>query len=96
MNTTTLFDGAASASTFQAQIISQLGASLAQVPSTDPTVLAGYEAVYNVTAQQLLSSAVGQIEILLSLSGVPNNPKTVAIQVALQHPYRFAVFLLIR
>ena len=56
------------------------------VPSQDPTVIAGYKAIYNATAQ-LLGSPIGQIEILLSLTGSPQGAQTIAIQAALQHPF---------
>ena len=58
------------------------------VPSQDPTVIAGYKAIYNATAQ-LLGSPIGQIEILLSLTGSPQGAQTIAIQAALQHPFRY-------
>ncbi|KAF8265094.1 alcohol oxidase [Lactarius quietus] len=48
----------------------------------DPTVISGYDAIYNVS-QQLLSSSLGHVEVLLSLTGSQN----VAIQIALQRPF---------
>lgn len=94
VNMSTLL-GAENVPTFQSQIEGQLSQAITLVPSTDPTVIAGYEAIYNVTAQQLLTSPVGQVEILLSLTGIPSNAETVAIQVALQHPYRSVQFYII-
>lgn len=57
------------------------------VPSTDPTVIEGYKAIYNATAN-FLNSPAGQIEILLSLTGTAQaGDRSVAIQAALQHPF---------
>ena len=56
------------------------------MPSQDPTVIAGYKAIYNATAA-LLATPIGQIEILLSLTGSPQGANTIAIQAALQHPF---------
>ncbi|KAI0698246.1 GMC oxidoreductase [Cytidiella melzeri] len=71
---------------FQANIMSSLDSSAASLsPSQDPTVIAGYKTIYNVTANLMLSQ-VGQVEILLSLTGTPQGAQTVAIQAALQHP----------
>ena len=50
----------------------------------DPTVVAGYDAIYNVS-QQLLDTPLGHIEVLLSLTG---KGQTVNVQVALQRPFR--------
>ena len=76
------------AANFTANIASALDTSATSlVPSTDPTVVAGYKAIYNATAQ-LLDTPVGQVEILLSLTGVGGDPSnTIAIQAALQHPF---------
>ena len=57
------------------------------VPSQDPTVIAGYKAIYNATAQ-LLSSPIGQVEILMSLTASAQaGDHGIAIQAALQHPF---------
>ena len=53
------------------------------VPSTDPTVIAGYKAIYQATADQILPTRSGQVELLFSLTG----SQTIAVQAALQHPY---------
>ncbi|KAI0758529.1 hypothetical protein BC629DRAFT_1726530 [Irpex lacteus] len=55
------------------------------LPSQDPTVIAGYKTIYNATAS-FLTQQIGQVEILLSLTGTPQGAQTVAIQAALQHP----------
>ncbi|KAI0306142.1 GMC oxidoreductase [Multifurca ochricompacta] len=49
----------------------------------DPTVVAGYQAIYNASLQ-LLDSPLGHVEMLLSLTG---GGQTVAVQVALQRPF---------
>lgn len=84
-NTSMLIDSSAS---FIANVASAIDTSASSlVPSTDPTVIAGYKAIYNATAQ-LLSTSVGQIEILLSLTGSGVGAESIAIQAALQHPFR--------
>ena len=50
----------------------------------DPTVIAGYNAIYNVS-QRLLDSPLGHMEVLLDLMG---NGQVVNIQAALQRPFR--------
>lgn len=68
----------------------QLQSSLANlVPSTDPTVIAGYKAIYQATADQILLTRAGQVELLFSLTGTSQGGSdSIAIQAALQHPYR--------
>lgn len=67
----------------------QLQTSLSTlVPSTDPTVIAGYKAIYQATADQILMTRSGQVELLFSLTGTSvGGADSVAIQAALQHPY---------
>ena len=73
----------ADASTFYSQVVSQLGdAATNLVPSQYSEVVEGYKAIYNITANTLLTP-VGQAEILLSLTSAG----TIAIQAALQHPF---------
>ena len=50
----------------------------------DPTVIAGYDAIYNVS-QRFLDSPLGHMEILLDLMG---QGQVVNIQAALQRPFR--------
>jgi hypothetical protein len=50
----------------------------------DPTIIAGYNAIYNVS-QRLLDSPLGHMEILLDLMG---QGQVVSIQAALQRPFR--------
>lgn len=67
----------------------QLQTSLSTlVPSTDPTVIAGYKAIYQATADQILMTRAGQVELLFSLTGTTvGGADSIAIQAALQHPY---------
>jgi hypothetical protein len=92
VNISTLL-GADQVAAFQSQIIDALASSASSlVPSKDPTVIEGYKAIYNTTANQILTSPVGQVELLLGLTGTQQaGDKSVVIQVALQHPYRFVV-----
>ena len=78
--------GASSAS-FLANVASALDTSAGTlVPSSDPTVVAGYKAIYNTTVA-LMGTPVGQVELLLSLTGSAGGTnKVIAIQAALQHP----------
>ena len=77
-----LMDGG---SEFQSQIRDALQKSARTlVPSHYQQVVEGYKAIYEET-QTFLSSGLGQVELLLSI----NAPGAIAIQVALQHPYRF-------
>ena len=74
-----------SASDFRNQIASELSTSL--VPSTDATVIQGYEKIYTTTLNTLLPSPVGQVEILLALTGSGSSSNVISIQAALQHPF---------
>ena len=78
--------------TFQTNIASALETSASTlVPSQYPEVVEGYKAIYNTTAS-LLGTPIGQIEILLSLTGTSQSTnKVIAIQAALQHPFRCVV-----
>lgn len=80
-----------SASSFQNDIVNALESSASSlVPSTDSTVIEGYKAIYNVSARDLLMSPLGHVEILLSLT-----TSTVAVQAALQRPFRYVTFLIL-
>lgn len=76
------------APTFHQNIVSQLDQSATSlVPSQDSNVVAGYKAIYSATAN-MLSTPVGQVEILLSLTGTSDGgAQSIAIQAALQHPF---------
>lgn len=83
VNTSTLFGG--NAGEFQTNIRNELGTSAdTLVPSKSQEVIEGYKAIYSAT-EKLMPEGLGQIELLLSI----NSPGTIAIQAALQHPYRY-------
>ncbi|KAF8316610.1 GMC oxidoreductase [Clavulina sp. PMI_390] len=86
-NVTLLF-GDQAATFAQDSVIATINTSLSTlVPSTDDTVKAGYRATFLATANNLLPSAVGQVELLLGLTGTSAGSNTVGVQAALQHPY---------
>ncbi|TFK85315.1 GMC oxidoreductase [Polyporus arcularius HHB13444] len=88
VNSTSLL-GADGAASLKQQVSDALSSSLSSlVPSSDDTVKAGYEAIYNTTLNTIFPSDVGQVEILLQLtSSGPNGMNVLAIQAGLQHPY---------
>ena len=51
--------------------------------STDPTVIAGYKAIHDTTVNKILTSPVGQIELLFA----NNADGAIRITAALQHPF---------
>ncbi|KZT68679.1 GMC oxidoreductase [Daedalea quercina L-15889] len=76
------------AETYASQIAAAVDASAALVPSQYSEVVEGYKAIYNLTAQKLLMSSVGHMEILLTLTGAgESDQQIIAIQAALQHPF---------
>ncbi|KAG9001406.1 hypothetical protein FRB90_011628, partial [Tulasnella sp. 427] len=78
-----------SAATFHQDLITNLSTHAnnpAYNPSTDPTVTKGYQAIYQANADMLLTP-IGQVELLLSLTGGVIGPDTFAVQAALQHPF---------
>ncbi|KAI0053551.1 GMC oxidoreductase [Auriscalpium vulgare] len=85
VNVTALFGDSAGA--FQTAVSGAMESSAASlVPSQDATVVEGYRAIYNVS-QQLLSSPLGHVEILLNLIETPAGPQSIGIQIALQRPF---------
>jgi len=76
-------------STYASEIAAAVDSSAATlVPSQYSEVVEGYKAIYNLTAQQLLMSSIGDMEILLTLTGNgANEPQVISIQAALQHPF---------
>jgi choline dehydrogenase-like flavoprotein len=72
---------------YSSDIMSQLDTAVSSIPSTDETVIAGYKAVYEVGANQLLKSSSGQVELLLALTGTSYASDTISIQAALQRPF---------
>ncbi|KAG8717361.1 hypothetical protein FRC09_014393 [Ceratobasidium sp. 395] len=86
-NITDLF-GPDWAPTFRDQVKANLTDSLNRlVPSSDPRVKKGYQAIYETNTDKLLMSQVGQVELLFSLTGTSSGSDTIAIQAALQHPF---------
>jgi choline dehydrogenase len=82
INASTLFT--ANTGEFQTNIRNAMAASAQNlVPSKSPEVIEGYKAIYSAT-EKLIPEGMGQIELLLSI----NSPGAIAIQAALQHPYR--------
>ncbi|RPD68158.1 GMC oxidoreductase [Lentinus tigrinus ALCF2SS1-7] len=81
--------GADGEATLKQQIADALSSSVSTlVPSSDDTVKAGYEAIYNATLNTIFSSGVAQIEILYQLTDSGSNgTNVVAIQAGLQHPF---------
>jgi choline dehydrogenase len=68
--------------TFQSEVAANLTwAQQNIIPSTDPTVLAGYAATYTVGTDIVLKSKVGQVELLLGLTGTAlGGQDSIAIQ----------------
>ncbi|KIY44082.1 GMC oxidoreductase [Fistulina hepatica ATCC 64428] len=80
-NLTTLL-GSDNASTFAANVSAYQNQSASTlVPSSDSTVIAGYNAIYS-TIQSFMMTSVGQAELLLNLM----DNGTIGITAALQHP----------
>ncbi|TDL26525.1 alcohol oxidase [Rickenella mellea] len=87
-NITDLF-GFDFAPTFQQEVIGAMNTSASTlVPSQYTEVIEGYKAIYETGVQKIMMSPVGQVELLLSLTGtVVGGAQSIAIQAALQHPY---------
>lgn len=83
VNGSLLFGGDASFSSFLQGIQNSSTSSATLVPSTDSTVIAGYEAIYDEALKNNYPTT-GLIEILLSI----NSANQVAIQAAIQQPLR--------
>lgn len=75
--------GANAASTLVSSISDAAGSSASLVPSQYPEVVAGYNAMYGKAVELFQTTPVGNIELLLSLTGAG----TVGIQAGLQHPF---------
>ncbi|EJU03853.1 GMC oxidoreductase [Dacryopinax primogenitus] len=76
------------ATTYQSDLLNNLTWAAANlVPSTDPTIIAGYKAIYQSQANTILPSQVGQVELLFGLTGTSFGTNTFSVQAALQHPY---------
>ena len=79
-NATALFGSGLGA--FQTTIQGQMN-TFAPDGSTDPTVVAGYKAIYDTTVNKILTSPIGQIELLFA----NNADGAIRITAALQHPF---------
>ncbi|THH10604.1 hypothetical protein EW145_g1185 [Phellinidium pouzarii] len=88
LNITTLL-GTTVGDSWQQNISSSMSTYAASlVPSTDSTVVAGYEAIYNVVANTFMLSELGHVEILFSAQGQKGSTtQSVQVQTALQHPF---------
>ena len=88
-NLSTMFGNTESANYFQSQIIGMIDGSANDLcPSKDESVVNGYKTIYRTTAEKLLLSGVGHLEILLWATGTSTTEEqTITIQVALQHPF---------
>jgi choline dehydrogenase-like flavoprotein len=75
------------ANSYSSDLMGQLNDAISSLPSTDETVIAGYKAVYEVAANQLIKSSSGQVELLLALTGSSYASNTISIQAALQRPF---------
>ncbi|GAA5847460.1 hypothetical protein JCM5353_005428 [Sporobolomyces roseus] len=88
VNLTTLF-GEEAAQQFITEVKANQSAAVSAY-STNAAVQKGYEATYNADVNDILPSAVGQAEILLSNTGTYGgygDAVTVQIQAAIQHPF---------
>ena len=70
------------ASGFKQQIQEAADSSAFIIPSSDPSVVEGYTAIYNLLVNELYDNEA-QLELLMVLT----SPGTVAIQAAIQHPF---------
>lgn len=88
LNLTYLLGSSSAAETFAQNVTAMLSTYAGSVvPSNDSTVKAGYEAIYNVTANTFMCSELGHVELLLSAQGQSGSSnQTIEIQAALQHP----------
>jgi choline dehydrogenase-like flavoprotein len=88
-NLTTMFGNTESANYFQSQILGMIDPFANDLcPSKDESVINGYKTIYRATAEKLLLSGVGHLEVLLWATGSSaTEEQTLAVQVALQHPF---------
>jgi len=80
VNSTVLFGEGVSG--LKSSIMGQIDAYTSYA-GTDPTVIAGYKAIYNTTANDIITSPIGLVEVLIgnNVDGIIN------IGAALQHPF---------
>ena len=80
MNATVLFGNGVSE--LQAYILGEIDEFIPNA-SSDAGVIAGYKAIYNTTANNILTSPIGMIELLLGM----DVDGAIRITAALQHPF---------
>jgi choline dehydrogenase len=80
VNSTLLFGNGVSE--LQANILGEIDEFIPNA-SSDAGVIAGYKAIYNTTANNILTSPVGMIELLLGM----DVDGAIRITAALQHPF---------
>lgn len=76
---------------FRDEIMSQMNDAISKIPSTDPAVIEGFKAVYTASAEKLLTTNSGQVELLLSLTGSSLASDALTVQAALQRPFRYVL-----
>ena len=81
MNATVLF-GNGGVSELQTDILGEIDGFIPNA-SSDAGVVAGYKAIYNTTAKNILTSSIGLIELLIG----NNIDGAISIGAALQHPF---------
>lgn len=88
-NLSTVLGNTDSADYFQSQILGIIDTSANDLcPSKDESVINGYKTIYRNTAEKILLSGVGHLEVLLWATGTSaTEEQTLTIQVALQHPF---------
>jgi choline dehydrogenase-like flavoprotein len=89
VNLSTMFGNTQSPNQFQNQILGMVDTSANDLcPSKDESVVNGYKIIYKATAEKLLLSGVGHLEVLLWATGnSATEQQILAVQVALQHPF---------
>lgn len=80
VNATTFFGTGLGA--LQSSIVGQID-DFPPPGSSDATVMAGYKAIYETTVNTILTSPIGQLEMLLA----NNADGAIRITASLQHPY---------
>lgn len=88
-NLTVMFGNQTAASYLQSQILEMIDDSANNLcPSNDSSVINGYKLIYQTVAENILSSGVGHVELLLWANGnSADEQQTLSIQISLQHPF---------
>lgn len=84
-------DAASALSTNVTSALSTIADTTGIVPSQYSEVVAGYKAIYEASVNTIFPSAVGQVEILLSI----NTAAKITIQAAIQHPLRLVPLFIV-